>query len=104
MFDIFEIIDGKPLYDHQDRDLLFLILKRMHRMALDLTAVNAALAKVSTDVDALITADVSAAQAAAAVTVADQAQVDALVPSITTISAKAEAALAPPVPAPAPAV
>lgn len=81
--------------DTSEWDLLLHILKELKAMSLDLTAVNAAIAKVSTDVDALITADVSAAQAVAAATVADQAQVNALIPTIAAISAKAEAALAP---------
>jgi hypothetical protein len=98
MFDLNLITHETP-----DRHLLIHLLEGLHTMALDLSALTAAVAKVSADVDALILADVSAAQAAAATTVADQAQVAALLPAITAISAKAEAALAPAPVAPAPA-
>lgn len=82
--------------EHSDRDILVHILKELKAMSLNLSNVNDALGKLATDVDALITADAAVAKAVADVTATHQAQVEALVPSIASISAKAEAALAPP--------
>ena len=90
--------------EHTDRELLIRVLKGLHAMSLDLSNVNAALGKLSADVDALITADAAVAKAVADATTTHQAQVDALVPAIASVSAKAEAALAPPVVTPPPPV
>jgi hypothetical protein len=95
---------------HTDRELLIHLLKGLHAMALDLSALTAAVAKLSTDVTALVTADQTALNAHAAgmaeQLAADQAAVNAVTPSVSAISAVAEAALTPPVvvpPAPPPA-
>lgn len=88
--------------DHSDRELLIQVLKGLHAMSLNLSNVNAALTDLSARVDALISADAAVAKAVADVTATHQAQVEALVPSITSISAKADAALnQPPIEAPA---
>ncbi len=81
----------------EERELLFHILKELKAMALDLSAVTAAISKVSADVDALITADAAVAKAVADATAQHQAQVATLVDPLTAISAKAEVMLAPPV-------
>ena len=67
------------------------IYKRINAMALDLSALSAAVAKVSTDADALLASHGTAADQLAQ----DQAAVDAMVPAVTAISAKIEAALPP---------
>lgn len=87
---------------HTDRAILIHILKELKAMSLDLSNVNTALGKLSTDVDALISADAAVAKAVADVTATHQAQVEGLVPSIASISAKADAVLHP-VPPEAPA-
>lgn len=87
---LFEIIDGKSVHESaSDRQLLLAIIKDIYAMTLNLSAVTDALAKVSTDVDALITE----ARAATAQQVIHQGQVDALVPSVAALSDKIEAAL-----------
>lgn len=86
--------------EHTDRDILVHILKELKAMSLNLSSVNDALGKLATDVDALITADAAVAKAVADVTATHQAQVEALVPSIASISAKADAVLHPPAPEP----
>jgi hypothetical protein len=94
-----EILGRHPKFGElTERDLLIHIVKGLHAMALDLSALTAAVAKVSTDVDALIVSHGTAATQLAA----DQAAVDALVPTVTAVSTKVEAALAP-APAAAPA-
>lgn len=86
-------------------DLLLHLIKEQHAMSLNLAALTAAVAKLSVDVTALINADQTAINAsaagAAAQLVADQAAVDAVVPTLSAISAVAEAALTAPVAAPA---
>jgi hypothetical protein len=97
-------------YDEKDVKQVLLLLaesthalaKELHKMTLDLSKLQAAIAQVSGDVQKLITADVSAAQAAAAQLAQDQALVDAIVPSVTQIATVAEAALNTPPAAPAP--
>lgn len=81
-------------------EMLEHIHRRISTMALDLTALSAAVAKVSTDADALISSHGTAATQLAT----DQAAVDALVPTVTSVSAKIEAALAPPADPAPPAV
>jgi uncharacterized lipoprotein len=81
-----------------DRDLLVLILKGMHHMALDFTKINASVARLGTDVTNLIAALPNPAQAAA-----DQASLDALAGTLDTSSTAAETALAPPAPVAPPA-
>ena len=87
-----EVID---CWHHQrtappERDLLLLMLKGMHTMALDLTKLNASVARLSGDVDALIAALPDPAKAAA-----DQAAVDAVAATLDTVSGKAETAVPP---------
>lgn len=67
---------------------------RINDMALDLSKLTDAVTKVSTDADALIASHGTAATQLAQ----DQAAVDTLVPTVTAVSAKIEAALAPPAP------
>ena len=91
-----EILGRHPNFGElTERDLLIHLVKGLYVMALDLTALTAAVAKVSTDVDALVVAHGTAATQLAA----DQAAVDALVPTVTAVATKVEAALAPPAPA-----
>lgn len=73
--------------DHSDRDLLIRALKELHAMALDLTKLNAAVARNTAAVEALIAAhgDPTA-----------QSAVDAVADVLDVESAKAEAAVAPP--------
>ena len=67
-----------------DGHLLAHILKGQMTMALDLTALTAAIAKLSADVDTLITDAGSTPQSA----------IDAITTSVTSVSTKAEAAIA----------
>lgn len=107
MDDLIQAIFGKPHRDVTEKELLLHLAQRIHAMALDLSALTAAIAKVSVDVNSLITVDQTAINAnaagAAAQLAADQLAVNALVPTVTLISTVAEAALTPPAPAPAPA-
>lgn len=73
--------------DHSDRDILIRVLKGLHIMALDLAKLNAAVARNTAAVDALIAAHGDPAA---------QAAVDAVVVALDAESAKAEAAVAPP--------
>lgn len=82
---------------HTDRDILVHLMKELKAMSLNLSNVNDAITKLSADVDSLIKADAAVAKAVADVTVTHQGQVDALVPSIAAITAKADAVLNPPV-------
>ena len=74
--------------DDAEVELLFLVLKRLHVMALDVSKLQASADRLTAAVDALIAAhgDPTA-----------QAAVDAVVASLDAESAKAEAAVAPPV-------
>lgn len=91
-----EILRDDPSFGHMTtNDFLVHIIKELDAMALNLTALTAAVAKVSADVDSLIAAQGTAATQAAA----DQAAVDAVVPAVAAISAKVEAVLPPPPPA-----
>lgn len=74
---------------HTERDLLLHILKGIYAMALDVSKLNAATDKLSTDVNALIAAHTDPAA---------QAEVDVVTTRLAAISALAEAALAPPAP------
>lgn len=103
--DLISRLFSQPHEHVSDRELIFHLVKENHIMALDLSKLAASVAKVSNDVDSLIKNDGAVTAAVAATTAADQAQVDALVPSVDAISVKAEVALAPPVVAdPAPPV
>jgi hypothetical protein len=67
-----------------DGELLLLILERQNAMALDFTALNAGIAKLSADVDTLISEAGST----------PQSTVDAVTASVKAVSDKAEAAIA----------
>lgn len=103
MDDLIYALFGRPRDSVTDRDLLCHLLKEIRTMAIDVSALTSAVAKLTTDVTALINADVGAAQAAAAATVAatqaDQALVDPLVATVNALDAQVTAALQP---APAP--
>jgi hypothetical protein len=75
--------------DHSDRDLLVRLLKELHAMAVDLSKLNAAVARNTAAVDALVNAHQDPAA---------QVVVDAATDAVNAAAAKAEAAAAPPAP------
>lgn len=82
-----------------DRELLLLILEGEHEIMADFTALNAAITKLQSDVDAL-TAGTSAAVAAAEA--ANQSSVDAATAAVQAVDATVVAATPAPAPSPAP--
>jgi hypothetical protein len=95
---MFGLFKRKPVVSEVDRymchqlQLIQKELKGLHAMALDVSALNAAVAKVGSDVDALVAAHADPA---------GQAAVDAAVTALNVVSGKAEAAVAPAPVAPA---
>jgi hypothetical protein len=81
------------LFGHADRayisekDLMVHILKELKAMALDTSKLTAAVAKLATDVETLVAAHTDPAA---------QGAVDTVTANVAALSAKVEAALAPP--------
>ena len=77
----------KAHHEMTDRELLYVLLLEMKNMAIDLSKLNAASARLVTAVDALIAAHSDPAV---------QAAVDSVATALDTEAGKAEAAVAPP--------
>lgn len=70
-----------------EREILLWILKELHHMAVDLSNLNAAIAKLSSDADLLIASHGAADPAI-------QQAIDAATADVAAVSAKVEAAVA----------
>lgn len=95
MFDL--VVHG----DATEAELLRHILKGLHRMSLDLTMLNAAVARNTTAVDALVATHNKTVETLVATDTAAKAAVDLAVAAVDASAAKAEAAVLPPVAPPA---
>lgn len=76
---------------YTEKELLFLILKELKTMAVDVSKLTASVAQLSIDVDALVAAHVDPSV---------QTAIDNATATVNALSVKVEAALVPP-PAPA---